>query len=208
MGKTNQPRAAESCLDVQVYLASASPRRQQLLQSVGLQFEVIAADIDETHRVGEAPDCFVQRVAEQKAQQVAAQLARQNRAVHPVVAADTCVVIQDQVLGKPRHRDHAVQMLRRLSGRSHEVLTAVVVHRGDDILSAVSRSRVKFKTLSDNEIARYCRTSEPLDKAGAYAIQGLACGFVEYLEGSYTGVVGLPMFELRQLLIHAGIDWI
>ena len=208
MGEVEQPRESESHLDVQVYLASASPRRQELLQSVGLRFAVITADIDETHRAGEPPDRFVQRLAKEKAQQVAARLVNQNRTVHPVIAADTCVVIDDQVLGKPRHRDHAVQMLRRLSGRSHEVLTAVVVYRGNDILSAVSRSRVKFKPLSDDEIMHYCRTPEPLDKAGAYAIQGLASGFVEHLEGSYTGVVGLPMFELRMLLVCAGIDWI
>ncbi len=208
MGDLEQPRASESHLDVQVYLASASPRRQALLQSVGLHFEVIAADVDETHRNGEPPDRFVQRLAKEKAQQVGARLANQKRALHPIVAADTCVVIDDHVLGKPRDRDHAVQMLGRLSGRSHDVLTAVVVCRGNDIWSVVSRSRVKFKTLSDDEIVRYCRTLEPLDKAGAYAIQGLASGFVEHLQGSYTGVVGLPMFELRMLLVRAGIDWI
>lgn len=208
MDELEQPLEPESHVDVQVYLASASPRRQELLRSVGLRFEVITADIDETHRVDEPPDRFVQRLAKEKAQQVAARLVNLKRPVHPVVAADTCVVVDGQVLGKPRHRDHAVQMLRRLSGRSHEVLTAVVVCRGDDILSAVSRSRVKFKTLSDDEITLYCRTSEPFDKAGAYAIQGIASGFVEHLQGSYTGVVGLPMFELRMLLVRAGIDWL
>ncbi len=208
MGKLEQPRESDSSTEVQVYLASASPRRRELLQSVGLRFETITADIDETHRAGEPPEQFVQRLATEKAQHVAARLVRQNRVIHPVIAADTCVVIGGQVLGKPRHREHAAQMLRRLSGRPHEVLTAVVMQQGVDSLGAVSRSRVKFKTLNDDEIIRYCRTSEPLDKAGAYAIQGLASGFVEHLQGSYTGVVGLPMFELRALLVRAGIDWI
>lgn len=208
MGEVVQPHESEPHLGVQVYLASASPRRQQLMQSVGLRFEVITADIDETRRDGETPDRFVQRLAQEKAQQAWARLVNHRRAIHPVVAADTCVVIDDQVLGKPRDRDHAVQMLRRLCGRSHEVLTAVVVYRSNNILSGVSRSQVKFKALSDDEIIRYCSTSEPLDKAGAYAIQGLASGFVEHLQGSYTGVVGLPMFELRMLLVRAGIDWI
>ncbi len=208
MAELEQRQETKSPADVQIYLASASPRRHELLQSVGLGFEVVTADIDETHRPGEPPEKFVLRLAKEKARHAAAALNNQNGPLYPIVAADTCVVIDGKVLGKPRHRDHATQMLRRLSGRSHEVLTAVVVYRGEDMLSAVSRSHVKFKILSDEEIQRYCRTSEPLDKAGAYAIQGLASGFVEHLEGSYTGVVGLPMFELRMLLDIAGIDWI
>lgn len=192
----------------QVYLASASPRRYRLLASVGLRVQVMIPHIDETSGADEAPEELVVRLATQKALQVTEALASSGRADHPVVGADTCVVVDGDILGKPEDRQRAAFMLRRLSGRRHEVLTAVAVAHEGITLHALSRSYVTVKALSEHEIASYCRTTEPLDKAGAYAIQGLASGFVEYLEGSYTGVVGLPMFELRTLLNQVGIDWL
>ncbi len=175
---------------------------------MGLRFHVVSADVDESRRGDEPPDRFVLRLAADKAGRAWAQLASAQRAPYAVIAADTCVVLGADVFGKPIDAAAAARTLRRLSGRAHEVLTAVAVCHDREVMSALSRSTVKFKPLSDAEITRYCNTAEPLDKAGAYAIQGLASGFVEHLEGSYTGVVGLPMFELRKLLLRVGVDWI
>jgi len=208
MNEPNRDISPDAPHKVQLYLASASPRRRELLESVGLQFAVVSAEIDETRHSGESPDVWVARLATDKARQAAFRLASTNWKKRPVVAADTCVVVDREVFGKPKDPDNAGYMLRRLAGRGHQVLTAVTVMRDRDVFSALSRSTVTMKPLSDEEIERYCRSSEPMDKAGAYAIQGLAGGFVEHLEGSFTGVMGLPMFELRTLLNRVGIDWI
>ncbi len=202
------PANTDLPLDPQLYLASASPRRRELLASVGLRFAVLTAAVDERPRSGEAPDQLVVRLASAKAGSVAAEVDRRRYPRRPVLGADTCVIIDDELLGKPADAAQAAAMIGRLSGRRHEVLTAIALHHNGAELTDVSRSHVRFKALTDNEIARYCATPEPLDKAGAYAIQGLASGFVEHLEGSYTGVVGLPMFELRTLLRQVSIDWL
>jgi septum formation protein len=174
-----------------IVLASASPRRAELLRAAGILFDVIVANVDETVHAGESPDDYARRVAAAKARAVSAQ-ARER----PVLAADTVVVVDDHILGKPVNDDDARRMLRLLSGRAHDVLTAVVLN--DEI--AVERTRVEFVTLSDDEIAWYVASGEPRDKAGAYAIQGLASRFISRIEGSYSNVVGLPVSRVYQLL--------
>lgn len=190
------------------YLASQSPRRRALLESVGLVFSTLAPDIDERMREDETPDQAVKRLARGKAE--AGMTIVQNRDLQrrPVLAADTVVVIGDESLGKPGSAELARATLERLSGRTHRVLTAVCLHDGDAVRQRISESFVTMKTLSRWEIERYWASGEPADKAGAYAIQGLGSAFVTRLEGSYSGVVGLPLYETRELLATAGIDWL
>lgn len=183
----------------QLILASASPRRSELLGTLGVTFECRPADCDETPRPGEAPAALVQRLARDKAQTVAAET------VLPVLAADTVVARGDEIFGKPRSRAHAADMLRRLSGSKHEVLTAVALITDDQLRERLVTTSVSFRELADQEISAYCATGEPDDKAGAYAIQGGAASFVEHLNGSYTGVVGLPLAETLELLRAAAI---
>lgn len=190
------------------YLASRSPRRRQLLEAVGLEFLTLAPDIDERVLEHETPEQAVGRLALEKAAAGAAILHAERRPLHPVVAADTVVVIGDRVLGKPADAGQAFAMLERLSGRTHRVLTAVALDNGVDRRHKVSESLVTMKPLARWEMERYWATGEPEDKAGGYAIQGIGSGFVARLEGSYSGVVGLPMFETRELLATAGIDWL
>jgi septum formation protein len=180
-------------------LASASPRRKQLLGDVGLSFDVIAPDIDEAVRTGEAADAYVLRLAQEKAAQVAVRAA--GRAV---LAADTTVVLAGEILGKPADAAEAKAMLRRLSGRTHVVFTGVAVD-GPVRSSTVVRTGVTFRTLSPEEISWYVGTGEPMDKAGGYAVQGKAANFVTALEGSPTNVIGLPMAEALSLLERAGV---
>jgi septum formation protein len=183
-----------------IYLASASPRRQELLRQLGLDFEAIASNLEEVPLPGERPQDYVARVARDKARYVARQLREQGEALHPVLGTDTEVVLDGTVLGKPRDRTHGIEMLRRLSGRTHEVLSGVcVVHDGREY-AALNVSRVTFRALTEAEIAAYWDTGEPADKAGAYAIQGRAAAFIERLEGSYSGVMGLPLYELAGIL--------
>jgi septum formation protein len=184
-----------------VYLASASPRRRELLAQLGLNCEVVPADIDETHRAGESAPAYVRRLALEKAHTA---MARLNGPAAPVLAADTAVVLGDRILGKPADEKDARQMLADLSGRSHEVYSAVAVLNGEREDAAVSCSRVHFRVISETEMAAYWRTGEPQDKAGAYAIQGIGAIFVDGLEGSYSGVMGLPLFETAQLLESCG----
>ena len=186
-----------------IYLASASPRRQELLRQLGVAFEVIPADLDEEREPDEAPEHYVARVARDKARHVAAHLRVQPPPV--VLGADTEVVLDDEVLGKPRDRAHGLAMLQRLQGRTHEVLTAVVLHRAGREWSALSRSRVTFDAMLPTEIERYWDTGEPAGKAGGYAIQGRGAAFIAHLEGSYSGVMGLPVFQTAQLLREAGV---
>ena len=182
-----------------IYLASASPRRQELLRQLGVAFEVLASNLDEAREPEETPEQYVTRVACDKARHVAAQL----RAAQPapiVLGADTEVVLDDEVLGKPRDRAHGLAMLQRLQGRTHEVLTAVVLHRAGREWSALSRSRVTFDAMLPAEIERYWDTGEPAGKAGGYAIQGRGAALVERIEGDYLNVVGLPAGLLVRLL--------
>lgn len=169
-------------------LASRSPRRARLLRDAGYAIDVIPADIDETRLAGEPPRRYVLRVAAGKAAAVAARAGGRI-----VVAADTVVLVDGLVLGKPADRGEAVSMLERLSGRTHEVLTGVVVARGARVLDAVETTRVTFAALDAARIAWYARTGEPDDKAGAYALQGIGSRFVERIEGSCTNVIGLPV---------------
>jgi septum formation protein len=185
-----------------IYLASASPRRRQLLEQLGLRFEVIPAEVDETVALGEAPADYVRRLARDKAE---AGVARLGRASSPVLAADTAVVLDGAILGKPRDREDGLAMLARLSGRSHHVLSAVALVSRGKLELALSESRVVFRSLLPQEAEAYWETGEPRDKAGGYGIQGLGAVFLERLEGSYSGVMGLPLSETADLLRWAGI---
>jgi septum formation protein len=184
---------------VRLILASRSPRRKALLVAAGYEVEVEAADVDERQLPGEDVVEYVLRLAAAKVQAVAA---REPGSV--VLGADTAVVVEGLVLGKPVDDDDAAAMLRRLSGREHVVVTGVAVRDGDRTLLEVSRTCVWFVPLSPGEIAWYVQSGEPRDKAGAYAIQGLASRFVERIQGSYTNVVGLPMATVHQLLGRLG----
>jgi septum formation protein len=182
-------------------LASASPRRLQLLSSLGLQLEVSPVDIDETPGRGEDPAVLALRLAEAKAAVAAGR--------HPgrvVVAADTVVALGGATLGKPADPAEAAVMLRQLSGKRHEVFTAVAARRDLQAGSRLSRSEVDFRALEPAEIETYVGTGEPLDKAGAYGIQGVAAVFVSRLCGSYSGVVGMPLHDTAELLRDFGID--
>jgi len=190
-------------------LASASPRRQELLRQIRVDFEVLPVEVCEHALAGESPADYVRRLATDKARTGVAELARRGLPVRPVVGADTCVVVDGEILGKPRDRADGLAMLRRLSGRSHQVLTGICAvagaARGQSVEhSAVSVSTVTFSPLSELDIADYWESGEPADKAGGYAIQGLAARFIACIEGSYSGVVGLPLHELTQILQKLG----
>jgi septum formation protein len=168
-------------------LASQSPRRSELLSLAGIPFVAIAADVDESVRSGEGPEDYVKRVAEQKA------LAVDAAPGDIVLAADTVVVIDGEILGKPRDRADALRMLELLAGREHDVITGICLRHGHRVLNDQAKTRVKVMPLTRAEIEEYTATGEPMDKAGAYAIQGLASKFIERIEGSYSNVVGLPV---------------
>ena len=186
-----------------IVLASRSPRRSQLLDQIGVAHEVLAVDLDEAREPLEAPREYVARVARDKAG-----LARETHRLPPgrvLLAADTAVALGDELFAKPADEDDCVRMLGVLSGRTHEVMTAVVVHDGETLLEQVSVSLVTFRVIGPEERRRYWASGEPADKAGGYAIQGLGAVFVARLEGSYSGVMGLPLFETARLLAAAGI---
>ena len=188
-----------------IYLASASPRRREILVSLGFQPVLLAAETDETARPGEAVADYVARMARQKnaaARQLSAQ--RGLALAQPLLSADTVVALDNAILGKPRDAAHARELLESLSGREHQVWTAVCVSLGGQTLEAAQRSDVRFKELSVQEIAAYIASGEPLDKAGAYGIQGIGGVFVAHLSGSFSGVMGLPVFETVQLLHQLG----
>jgi septum formation protein len=182
-----------------IYLASASPRREELLRQLGVPFTAQPAVIAEERLPEEPPADYVRRTARAKAAAVWASPAVQA-APRPVLAADTAVVVDDTVFGKPVDVAQALEMLEALSGRSHIVLTAVALHVDGAAAELLSRSEVRFRATTHDERLAYCATGEPLDKAGAYAIQGRGALFVERLDGSYSGVVGLPLFETATLL--------
>lgn len=185
-----------------IILASASPRRQELLAQIGVRFSVRGQDIDESIHAGEPPRDYVLRMAQEKADSALNEIAAQPGAAGGIVlAADTSVVCDEAVLGKPGDEADAVDMLQRLSGRAHRVLSAVAVAAGGGKRRhALSESRVTFRAISLEEAHYYYRSGEPEGKAGAYAIQGYGAVFVERIEGSYSGVMGLPLFETAQLL--------
>jgi septum formation protein len=187
-----------------IYLASGSPRRRELLQQIGVSFRVIPADLDETALQAEAPAAYVSRLAEAKA--LAGWQRSRGMEQAPVLAADTAVVLDGKILGKPKDRDDAMRMLHELSGRTHEVLTAVALRTAAGSEVKLSRSCVAFRSIAAAEARAYWDSGEPRDKAGAYAIQGYAAIFIADLKGSYSGVMGLPLFETAQLLETAGVS--
>jgi len=187
---------------VRVILASASPRRRDLLTMIGITHEVIPADVDETYGAGEVPRAHAERLAREKASVLAA---RAPDAV--IIAADTIVVVDGDVLGKPRDADEAARMLRRLAGRTHTVFTAVAVARGAKILSGVEEVGVTFRPLDDATITSYVATREPMDKAGAYGIQGYGAAIVERIDGDYFAVMGLAIGRMLALLRELGFRY-
>jgi septum formation protein len=185
-----------------VYLASASPRRSELLRQIGVPFEIRPADIKEEQLDAEAPAAYVLRLAAAKAEAVWTAVSEADR--RSVLAADTTVVLAGQVLGKPLDAAEAADMLERLSGRTHHVRTAVALRVDGGVETRLSESEVRFRATTAAERVQYCATGEPFDKAGGYGIQGRAAVFVEELRGSYSGVVGLPLFETAELLARHG----
>ncbi|RFA30276.1 septum formation protein Maf [Alkalilimnicola ehrlichii] len=190
-----------------IYLASNSPRRRELLDQIGVRYAWIDSGVEETLQEGESPEVFVLRLALDKARAGHKRLDDEGRRDLPVLGADTIVVLDEQVLGKPRTHQDGIAMLAQLSGSTHRVLTAVALVDGEREATRLSVSQVTFRQLSEQERERYWATGEPNDKAGAYAIQGFAAVFIEQLEGSYSGVMGLPLFETGQLLEEFGIDY-
>ncbi len=195
-------------------LASASPRRREILDQMGVRHEVLLVPAppgeDEPRLAGESPEDYVCRTAREKAQRARAWLranrpAQQGRAEPPILAADTTVARGDRIFGKPADAAQAAEFLTALSGATHEVLSAVVLDTGSQTLEALSRSEVTFAELTQREIDAYCRTDEPMGKAGAYAIQGRAAMFVRRIEGSHSGIMGLPIYETSLLLRQAGL---
>ena len=191
-----------------LYLASQSPRRQDLLRQIGARFELLLADGDEDAEAleavlpGETPDDYVQRVCALKAQAAARRRVARNLPALPILTSDTTVCLG----GEPTDAADAHRMLRGMSGREHRVLTAVTVVKADGTpMHALSISDVRFAVLTDNDIARYIASGEPFGKAGAYGIQGRAAAFVAHISGSYSGIMGLPLFETAALLAQAGI---
>ncbi|MCI0508571.1 septum formation protein [Chromohalobacter marismortui] len=185
---------------VSLRLASASPRRRDLLASIGVGVEVFPTAVDETPHAGESPAAYVARLARDKAQAGAAGTAL------PTLGSDTAVVLGQRILGKPRDREEAVAMLSALSGTTHDVMTGVAVTGPHGMLSTHVVTRVTLREIQPAEIDAYWRSGEPVDKAGAYAIQGLAAIFVERIEGSHSAVVGLPLFETAKLLTRQGVS--
>ncbi|MFT6926281.1 MAG: septum formation protein [Psychromonas sp.] len=179
-----------------IYLASSSPRRSELLSQIAVSFNQVKADIEEKPQTGESAQDYVLRLALQKAQAGF----KNSHKDRPVLGADTIIVIDQQILEKPRDKNHARKMLQLLSGRVHQVFTAVALVQGVDTKSILVKTEVSFKTLSEQEISDYWQTGEPLDKAAGYAIQGVAGKFITHISGSYSGVVGLPLFETAELI--------
>ena len=183
-------------------LASASPRRRELLDQIGIRYRVVVANLDEIAFHNEAPGDYVLRMACEKASVIM----QREKAQVPVLGADTEVIIDNRILGKPVDRRHAIEMLSGLSGRTHEVWSAVAVVLPDGrIFQDLSVTRVSFAVMEPAWIETYCDTGDPMDKAGAYGVQGLAAQKIERLEGSYSGVMGLPLFETSKLLRQAGL---
>lgn len=186
-----------------LFLASASPRRAELLGQIGVPFQRVSASIDETPRVAEEAGAYVERLAREKALAGLQRLEREDDAV--VLGADTAVVLEGRILGKPQDRADALAMLAALSGREHQVLTAVALCSAERLATVVVASQVRFAPISAAQAEAYWASGEPLDKAGSYAIQGLGAVFVAGMSGSYSAVVGLPLCETASLLAEFGI---
>ncbi len=195
--------------EIALYLASQSPRRSELLTQVGFTFTVISADVNEDTIPNESAEDYVKRLAREKAIAGFSMIKQQAKAV---LGSDTAVVSDGEILGKPENDDDAKRMLKLLSGNTHQVMTAVALAVGNDVTTSpeltevISVSEVTFKKLSDDEIERYIHSGECTDKAGSYAIQGLGAVFITHLSGSYSGVMGLPLYETVALLHKAGIS--
>jgi len=192
-------------MSILYYLASNSPRRQELAKIFGLPFTVLAPNIDESKIVGESAGDYVQRMSEFKAINVLELIEKEGLSEKPVLAADTIVVLDKEILGKPASTAEAKDMLNKLSGRTHEVLTHVTLGSKEVIRSVLCRNSVTFTALDDLDIDRYIAKEEFVDKAGGYGLQGFAACFVSHLSGSYSGVVGLPLFETARLFKESGL---
>jgi septum formation protein len=196
-----------------VYLASQSPRRAQLLAQIGVRHELLLAPPDEDTEAleavhpGEAPLAYVQRVTQLKFAAALQRWQQQGLIGAPILCADTTVALGEQILGKPADAMDAQRMLQRLSGHTHQVLTAVVVGTAQGVAQAVSVSQVRFAALTADDIAAYVASGEPMGKAGAYAVQGLAAVFIEQIEGSFSGIMGLPLRETVLLFRSYGLGW-
>lgn len=192
----------------QIILASASPRRLELLKQIAVRAIVLAVDVDETRKAGEPVPDFVRRLAIEKARRGFDQCettSGENQQKLPVLGADTIIEIGDIVLGKPENRQHAKQMLQKLSAKSHTVHTSVAIVTEDKTVADICSTRVTFKQLAESEIDRYLATGEADDKAGSYAIQGIAAQFITNINGSYSGVMGLPLYETAELLRQCNV---
>lgn len=196
-----------------IYLASKSPRRRELLRQIGVEFELLllrdqtprGPEVNEEALPGEKAEDYVVRVTREKAEFAANVMLWRRLPVRPILTADTTVVIDGRILGKPADEAEAIDMLQSLSGRTHQVLTSVALHHEGNISQLTQSSDVTLATLDDGMIHAYCLTGEPYDKAGGYGIQGMAAVFVERIAGSYTGIMGLPLHEAALLLNQAGI---
>ena len=187
-----------------IYLASQSPRRRQLLEQIAIDFDLLSVDVDEHWDSKEHPRCYVERLALEKARIGLRKVDARDQAL--VIGADTSVVLDDRILGKAETPEEAAAMLRQLSGRKHDVYSAVAVASIDTTLVKTSISQVMFKPLTVDEIVTYCECGEAVGKAGGYAVQGRAAVFIERLEGSYSGVMGLPLYEMYSILREFNID--
>lgn len=200
-------------LSQKIYLASKSPRRRELLRQIGIEFELLllrdqtprGPEVSEIVEPNESAEDYVARVTLEKASFAQKTMWWRKLPLRPILAADTTVTLNGRILGKPADETEAIAMLRALSGRTHQVLTHVVVLHNEQIFQTTQRSNVEFATLSDDAIRAYCATSEPYDKAGAYGIQGHAALFIQNIAGSYSGIMGLPLFETGKLLEQAGL---
>jgi septum formation protein len=198
--------------DQKIYLASKSPRRRELLRQIGVDFELLmlrdqtprGPEVDEVVLPGEAPATYVERVTREKVACAERIMFFRKLPLRPILSADTSVIVDGRILGKPADVAEATAMLQLLSGRSHQVLTCVAVSWDGNVWHALQSSYVTFDTLSDQVIAAYCATNEPYDKAGGYGIQGMASVFIQSITGSYSGIMGLPLHETAQLLQQAG----
>jgi septum formation protein len=199
--------------DHKIYLASKSPRRRELLRQIGVEFELLllrdqsprGPEVSEEVHPGEKAEEYVARVTAEKAAYASNTMMWRRLPMRPVLAADTTVVVDGRILGKPADVAQATEMLKLLSGRTHQVLTSVALRRDDEAWQFTQSSEVTFANMSDETIRAYCATPEPFDKAGGYAIQGMAAVFVKSISGSYSGIMGLPLHETAQLLRQAGI---
>ena len=199
-------------IDPRIYLASRSPRRRELLTQIGVRFDLMLfrlppredAEVSEAWLPDETPEAYVQRVARAKAVFGAGLVSRRTMVARPVLAADTTLDLDGEIIGKPRDEADAAAILARLAGRSHRVLTAIAMARGERVEHRLSISEVRFRQLTTGEIRHYVSSGEPMDKAGAYGIQGRAAVFIEEIRGSHSGIVGLPLYETALLLREFG----